>query len=133
MQFVVPASDIQFDLPDDWWQISGMTGFRPLSNAYRFSSDPRWPTQVVPITQIQPPVRDAGVVGLSGARTIDILKGFVADTPLPPAPVHTPPGAALDRYWVRDGYHRYYCSIAAGFSCLPVAVMPYFDIRDPNC
>ena len=45
---------------------------------------------------------------------------------LPAIPVDRPPGQA--QYRLRDGYHRYYISVALGFSHVPVSERPYFEL-----
>jgi hypothetical protein len=60
-----------------------------------------------------------------------VLRGIVRGDLLPTMPVHQRPGESLFR--VVDGLHRFYASKALGFTHLPVSVVRYFDISDPNC
>jgi hypothetical protein len=133
MEFIVPATGDVFEIPEEWWAESGMVGFAPRGTAYRHLGCDDAPIQPVSLNFIEPPLRDNGVEGLRRERTIRILRGFVANDAIDAVPIDVPPGERRFRYRVRDGFHRYYCSIAAGFTRLPSMILPYFDIRDPNC
>jgi len=127
MQFQHPIEGFEFEIPDTWWHAAGAHAFTPRRLAYRASSDPAWPTTVVPLAEVTAPRRDKGVVGLHEDRTISILRAFVQDTELPPLESHRPPQAT--KLAVLDGFHRYFASIAVGFTQLPLSVRPYFDIN----
>ena len=62
-------------------------------------------------------------------RMVPILRGFRNGDVLPPIEVDEPPNEIGRRFRVRDGFHRFYASVAVGFSHLPVSVRPYFDIN----
>jgi hypothetical protein len=68
--------------------------------------------------------------GFDRARLVCVLSGFAANDDLPPIPLAVLPGGdeltvAPYTYRVRDGYHRFYASIAAGFEELPVVFPGY--------
>jgi hypothetical protein len=127
MRYRVPHESIEFDIPDDWLDLAGASGFVPSQTAFVASSNPEWPTTLVRITNVAAPRRDAGVLGLRKDRTVSILRAFLDGTELPPLEVHEPPEPRRFRFRVLDGFHRY--SIAAGFSMLPVSIRPYFDFN----
>ena len=129
MRCRVPHEPIEFDIPDDWWDLANASGFMPSQTAFVASSNSEWPTTLVRIIDVEAPRRDAGVVGLRKDRTVSILRAFFEGTELPPLEVHESPEPRRFRFRVRDGFHRYYVSIAAGFSMLPVSIRPYFDFN----
>lgn len=133
MKFIVAATGAEFEIPDEWWEEAGMTGCAAGAAAYAHKADPSEPIRLVSLCRIEPPLRDPRVAGLRRERTLGILRGFVACDAIDAVPIDVPPGHRALPHRVRDGYHRYYCSIAAGFTHLPCIVLPYFDIRDPNC
>jgi len=57
------------------------------------------------------------------------MRAMVTAEALPPLEVHQKPSARTGRLSVRDGYHRYFLSIALGYKCLPVSLRPYFDFN----
>ena len=78
---------------------------------------------------VAPPKRKLGLTGfgesgLNDERLESLLRAFCSDTPLPPVEVIELKSAEPYRYRVYDGTHRYRASIAAGFSRLPVRVIP---------
>lgn len=58
-----------------------------------------------------------------------ILRGICTGDALPAIVVDEPPTNEGLRYRVREGFHRYYASAAAGFTHVPVLLRPYFDIN----
>jgi hypothetical protein len=82
---------------------------------------------IVQLLEIAPVQRNPGVPWFHRDRTVKILRAFVANDALPPVPVHELPTGSY-RYALRDGFHRFYASAAAGFNALPIEILPYFDI-----
>ena len=124
MRFRAAHEQIEFEIPDPWWRAAGFSAHTP---AYASSSCTQWPTTIVPVSDVEAPRRDLGVVGLHEDRTLSLLQAFRSGVSIPPLEVHVAPGQT--KYRVRDGFHRYYLSIACGFSMLPVSVRPYFDVN----
>jgi hypothetical protein len=52
-------------------------------------------------------------------RVLKILRGFVANDAIPPVEVVRFPTSAQYRYKLTHGVHRFYLSIAAGFTHVP--------------
>ena len=109
-------------IPDDWWQESGLNDFKPSRNGFRCDM----PHELVRISEIEPPLRDVGVTrdanGFRRNATMEILRGFLREESIPPIRVEVAdPGPW--RYRVRDGFHRYHSSLAAGFTHIPVEVV----------
>jgi hypothetical protein len=120
--FTVPGSSVEFEVPDDWWQFCDMEAFRPATTFYLYSQRDGG-VQTVPIAEVRPPERSAGVVGFHKNRLAPILLAFPSDRcSVPAVPVREFADGGRYRYEVLDGYHRYYASIAAGYTRLPVLV-----------
>jgi hypothetical protein len=77
-------------------------------------------TEIVPIEQVEPPQRDAGILPFKIRRLVPVLFGMQSpDGVIPPIEVVQQDTAAYS-YQVRNGYHRYYAAIALGFPKIPV-------------
>ena len=128
MRFLMPNHPCDFEIPDDWWEEAGMNGFEPSANAYQSLSG----AKLVALHDIEPPYRKKTVQkdwrGFDRARLISVLKGIATGATIDPVPLQSLPlGEALlvpapYGFRVHDGYHRFYASIAAGFSMLPGAI-----------
>jgi hypothetical protein len=115
------------ELPDDWWDEAGMRAFTKSSTAYRCDlAATNQRVCLIPITEIEPVSRAPGVPifnpssweGMSAKDRVQrILKGFVQDVELPPVQLTKHTGQSPFR--LKDGVHRLYCSIAAGFTDIP--------------
>ena len=127
MHYTMPSFPCEFEIPDDWLTKAGTAGFLPSARAYRSSSD----AILVPLTDIEPPYRVARVAkdwrGFDRTRFISVLKGIVAAAEIEPVPLLELPvyefGPSTYRYRVRNGFHRFYASIVAGFECLAAVVV----------
>jgi len=128
MRFRHPTENIEFEIPDPWWVEAKAHLFERSAASFAASSDPEWPTQLVSIQSVAAPQRDAGIEGLRKERTISIIQAIISGSEVPPLEVHQPPQS--ERLAVRDGYHRYFISVALGFPMLPVSVRPYFDFYE---
>ena len=121
-KFIVPGSNTEFEIPDDWWQFCDMENFRRATTFYLYSQRDVG-VQTVPIAVVRPPERDARVVGFHKNRLAPIMLAFTSDRcAVPAVPVRELAGSGRYRYEVLDGYHRYYASVAAGYTRLPVII-----------
>lgn len=128
MRFPMPNFPCEFELPDEWWAEAGMVGFQPTTRAYHSGQA----ADAVPLTQVEPPYRRPDVTkdwrGFDKARLLAALQGMVAGDEMPPVPLqaisdgHEFPPAPY-AYRVRDGLHRLYASVAAGFTHLPAELV----------
>ena len=65
---------------------------------------------------------------------VRVLRGFIEDSAIPPVKVEKEPPDSDYRYKLRDGTHRFYCSVAAGFSHVPaIEVKPSLLFHEPSC
>ena len=120
MVFSVPGSIISFDIPDDWWQFCDCTTFRRRTEFYIYPSELDSHTDVVPVEAVEPPRRDAGIEPFQKHRLVAVLLGLQSPHGVvPPVEVIAQNGGHY-KYKVRNGFHRYYGSVALGFPRLPV-------------
>lgn len=130
MRFVMPMHPCEFELPDDWlaqagWlDDAGQRIFQTTDVAYRSTQD----AQPIDLKLIEPLGRYYGYEkdfrGFDRERMMNILRGFVAgDTIEAPEAIELPHQdfcRGLFRYRICDGVHRYFASIAAGYSAIPL-------------
>jgi hypothetical protein len=123
MQVPMPSYPCEFEIPDDWIAEAGFKGFRAKRPAYLSTSN----AELIPLDLVEPLFRSIehplDFHGFNRERFVSVLKGFVADDVIPAVPaIHLPVRefcAGTFRYRACNGVHRYYASIAAGFSMLP--------------
>jgi hypothetical protein len=124
MRYPMPNYPCDFEIPDGWLREAGMDGFNRTASAYRST------TAAVPVElrEIEPPYRvpELDWHGFDHGRLISILKGIATGAEIEPVPLLKLPSgdfpAAPYRYRVRNGFHRFYASIAAGFEYLPAVI-----------
>ena len=123
MKFLVP---VPFEVGDDIWHTTGADRFTPLGPSYRFGpyeAGAPLPVELVELNEVRPPVRDAGIVGLHPDRLASILRAMCTGQQLPAVLGQR---NSVEPYELVAGYHRFYASVALGYTHLPVAVRPYF-------
>jgi hypothetical protein len=122
--FALPNRQCRFEIPEEWWAEAGMTNFAPTSASYFSAPDPC--VIAVNLCDISCPRRtianDFG--GFNRSRLHKILSGFVAGEQIPPVKIQEMPQGFF-RYELRDGFHRFYASIAAGFKSIPAVIATY--------
>jgi len=120
----MPHLPCEFEIPDDWLVEAGALGFSPKRAAYRSVLS----AAAAPLTEVEPPPRLVGYPlswrGLDRTRFVRILNGMVTDAEIEPVPVVEMPFVDLVpspyRLRVANGVHRFYASVAMGYSHLPV-------------
>jgi hypothetical protein len=123
MKFCVPSSSKVFTIPDDWWQFCDCPSFRRKTDFYMYPPQVDSDVTVVPIDDVQPPERDAGTEQFKKGRLVSVLFGLQSQNGMvPPVEVDEVPAQCAGRYKyrVRNGFHRFYASVALGFPQLPV-------------
>ena len=119
----MPNFPCEFELPDEWWIEAGMHNFVRTTPCFT-SKDAE---ASVLLTKIEPPFRHPTVTkdwnGFDRDRLVRVLSGISNSVDMPPVNVasRTDPGSPY-LYRVRDGYHRFYASVAAGFDKLPAII-----------
>jgi len=128
MKFKTPRTGIEFEIPSEWWLFSEADKLN-LTNSrfypYPISSEN---TEVVDITEIEPPTRNNGIPAFKKYKLVPVLMAFTSpECELPP--VHVVKHSTGEyKYTVANGYHRYYASIAVGYSMLPVLVIEHYEL-----
>lgn len=121
--------DLEIELDDTWWAEAGMDGFVPHNRAYRVDRGLANGKEIfeIPIDEVSPVIRGPGVAYFVKERVLDILNGFRNDDEIRPVEIGLEPPGSKFCYKVTDGCHRFYCSLAAGFSHVPA--VEGFDIH----
>lgn len=129
MKLLLGQSGLSLEIPDDWWQEANMSEFIRASSSYSYESKPD--VQNILLENIAPLSRAPGsnldYGGFDRQRMIKILEGFVQGNVMLPIEVHLLPSGSYT-YGLRNGFHRFYASMAAGFQSIPAIVVPYFNI-----
>jgi hypothetical protein len=106
-------------IPVEWLGTAGMQDFTPLRLSYLCES----PHELIALADIARPKRDSRIVfdcnGLRRDRTMAVLAGIREDLSLPPIQVK----AGGRSYRVHNGFHRFYASLALGFSHIPAVIV----------
>lgn len=123
MKFRTPSS-LEFIIPDDWWQFAEMSSFSPNGgNYYPYSFQFADTVVVVNLAEVEPPKRNDGVPPFKKYKLLPVLFAFQSpECALPPVEAKVISGDGKFKYCVLNGYHRYYASVAAGYSMLPIAI-----------
>lgn len=119
------------DLLDEWWNAAGMDAFQPRKGAY--DSEPQHRNREVisvAIADVEPLERklshglfnDSSESGSARDRVVSVLVGFRDRARIPPVELDRLETRAPYRYRLRHGAHRFYCSLAAGFTHVPAIV-----------
>ena len=123
----MPNLPCEFEVPDDWLVEVAAVGFVPTTMAYRSTPD----AMLVPITAIEPPYRVPTVRkdwrGFDRSRFVSVLRGIVTAAEIEPILLLELPvfedAPNTYRFRVRNGFHRFYASVVAGFECLSAVIV----------
>lgn len=127
---------IDVELPDDWWAEAGMVGFEPISKSYFVEHGSHETIQEVAIEDVGPVLRNpvfrdgSDGEGTARERVVRILRDFRLGRHTYPVQVVEGKSEYRYRYKLTHGAHRFYCSLAAGFTHVPTVVG--FDINAPD-
>lgn len=123
MRFPMPHFPCEFEIPDAWLDEAGANGFTPTRAAFCSGSS----AVNVLLTAVEPPRLNGYPLswrGLDRVRFVRVLKWMVEDTEIEGVPVLPMPyvdlGSSPYEFRIRDGVHRFYASVAMGFSHLAV-------------
>ena len=127
LQMKLTHHGLQIEMSDDWWTEAGMHGFVPTFTAYRVNQRLFYNAREVPIKDVGPVLRNRGVgifndseeEGSARERVVRILRGFRFDDAIPPVEIVQGQAGYPYQYKLVHGAHRFYCSLAAGFKCVP--------------
>ncbi len=128
MIFTTPGSDHTFEIPDDWWQFTDMGLFRPNSSGFYPYNTTTEPVDLVAIEAVEPPSRKAGIEEFKKYKLVPVLLAFQSpECALPPVLVKRISSPSKYQYYVHNGFHRFFASVAAGYSKLPVTVIEHSE------
>ena len=133
-------ADFSFCIKDPWWSKAGIAGFRPKAPHYRVDPSGFDGLQIlaVYVGDVQPlycrKISPDGRFFDTEEQVVRILRGFIEDSAIPPVEVVKQPAGSGYRYKLHHGAHRFYCSVAVGFSCVPaIEVKPSPLFHEPPC
>lgn len=122
MKFKVPQSLVEFDIPDEWWSFAEMQTFEDHGGGYYpYSPVAADRVQVVSLSSVEPPTRSEGVPSFKKYKLVPVLFAFQSpECELPPIAVQRISSPSQYEFRVLNGYHRFYSSVAVGYSKLPI-------------
>jgi ParB-like chromosome segregation protein Spo0J len=111
-------------IPDEWWVFCGMPDWNPASEYFPYRSSEA-SVEIVELADIVPPARSERTPNFRKYKMVPILLAFQSpECFLPPIKIREILDAGGARFEVANGFHRYYASIAAGYSHIPAIVVP---------
>src|SRR6266853_317016 len=130
MRCIHGSVDQQID--DTWWSDAGMVDFQPNARSYspKVTEDIDRDVELIAIVDVEPLERklshgvfnDSAELGSARERVTQILRGFKAGAKIPPVLIDRLEPPARYLYRLRNGAHRFYCALAAGFTHVPAIV-----------
>lgn len=117
------------ELPDEWLDEAGMAGFVRKGSMYSVDTNGCQGKQIceIRIDDVAPVCRAQGVAIFNNdketgftarQRVISIFRGFLSGAMLPPVEI-VPLAGDGHKYKLVAGVHRFYCSLAVGFTSVP--------------
>jgi hypothetical protein len=116
---------VEFDIPDEWWAFAEMQRFeRGTGQFYYYGGYPDSErVQVVDLAIVEPSIRTVGVPLFKKYKLVPVLFALTSpECSLPPVKVALHPEPDRYLYRVTNGLHRYYASVAVGYTRLPVII-----------
>jgi hypothetical protein len=135
---ILTHHDLTIELNDAWWVEAGMVGFVPSSRTFRADPSAAEGQTIFEarIGEVAPLRRNPGVgifnddhKASAQERVVRLLRGFRNGDAIPPVQLVADASFEGCRYKITHGSHRFYCSLAAGFTHVPAIVG--FDITAP--
>ena len=124
MKKIVPGTEFEFEIPDEWWIDAGMKDYVPCTEHYHTNLSVC--TAIVLLKEVEPPQRDNGFWFRNKESVLEVLRKMRdEDEVLEPIEVWSLAKKASKKYIVRDGFHRFYLSIAAGFRKIPIKISDF--------
>jgi hypothetical protein len=126
MHFRLPQSNVAFDIPEEWLREAGALGFRATAQSY--SGTPHdtyrdFPLVVVPLRDIEPPGGGLGTPLFDRRRMVSALRALARGAEMTALVLQEWPTDSNYRYALWEGAHRFYASVALGFSHVPASVV----------
>jgi hypothetical protein len=117
--------DLKIELNDAWWTEAGMANFVPIGRSFCPDLVAARGEAVFEarIDEVEPVRRNPGVgvfddneEATARERVVRILRGFNEGVAIPPVTLIKDTSSSPFRYRFGHGCHRFYCSLAVGFS-----------------
>jgi hypothetical protein len=124
MKFKTSPTGFDFEIPDEWWTFAEMRKFDRVGEFYCYS-EPRKDEviEVVDLLAVKPPTREPSIAPFKKYKLVPVP--FALTSPecnLPPVSVKRVNETNGYRFQVTNGFHRYYASLAVGYTMLPVII-----------
>jgi hypothetical protein len=120
LNFNLPRGD-QFTIPAEWWNEAGMKAFQRQSPSYRFQRSPT--ILLIRIDSIEPLILKHRLDQvLRRISLVSIFRRIASESFMPPIQLDELPPNGEYAYRIRRGAHRFYASVAAGFTHIPAVV-----------
>ena len=121
MKFYVPNNCIEFFINCDELLEKDVNFFQNTNFFYDFKREHG--VQLVALSSISPPMRDGQKIWFRDNETVvGLLLKMKNKDPLPPVTVWSLGKKLSDFYSVRDGFHRFYLSIAMGYTHILIRI-----------
>jgi hypothetical protein len=127
MKFKVFGKDLEFEIPSEWWESAGMHNFVPSSECY--AVNPTAYSAIVSVEEIECSRANGELWFRNRDSVIEVLRKLRNHIELEPISVWSKEKTGSDKYRVRDGFHRFYLSVAAGYKKMPVKIDD-FDLSE---
>ena len=121
MKFITPRGDVTFEIPDEWWEFAELPNFERVTEFYIPNDGDG--VEIVALADIRPFKRVVGTGGFRKYKIMPVLFGLQSpETTLPP--IHLTRSVGKDEYpfQLQNGFHRFYASIAVGYSLVPALI-----------
>jgi len=121
MRFIVPNTELDFYINGEVWAEFASDKSATIDFSYTFFQSDC--AQLVPIDSIAPPLRDGNKIWFRDQKTVlSLLHAIKNKDEIPPIVVWGRGRKINNLYSVRDGFHRFYLSIAMGYQFIPIRV-----------
>jgi len=105
-----------------------MDTFVPDSDCYATTQSPGF--EIVAVEAVEPPFRENRQIWFRNPQSvIEVLRKMRSGEELEPIEVWSREKTGTEKYRVKDGFHRFYLSIAVGYPKLPIKVND-FDLDE---
>ena len=130
MIFQLSHPPLCFEIPDEWWFTAEMHGVVVSGRAYPHSSAAYDQVEICEVREVAPIIRTPETIldhrGFGRERMLNVLVGLRQGAAMPPVEVVKLDAATEEgfRYRLVHGFHRFYGSVAVGYSQVPAAIVP---------
>jgi hypothetical protein len=123
MRFLTPRGETPFSIPDEWWEFVVMNDL-PFNHPHFYLYDgEKFPdAEIIRLWDIEPPRKTPDVQEFLKYKLVPVLLAFFSpEYSLGPVEVTRQPKSPY-KYRLTRGFHRYYASVAIGYSMIPAIV-----------